>query len=163
MIDLLTTAEEFRHEAEPSDPKELELLTEKVRAAVYQLTREKFEKSKLYGAIPWSFKVSVLLYAHLLRVPVKDPVLFRQQQMVVNKSAHLVQGMLQIAISRNWLNVTIMAIDLGQFIIQGFHYQQSTFSQLPYFERPEIAKALASRKKIANIRDLLGLEVEDLK
>jgi translocation protein SEC63 len=150
--------------ATPSDPEALRVLAESVKSTLLEQSHEKFEKSRIYGVYPWHYKTTVLLFAHFLRVDVSDPVLRAQQVMIVGKTAHLAQGMLQIAISRNWMGVAIMVIDLGQNIIQGLYFTQSPLRQVCYLDRKEVSKALSARKKkITSVRQLLEIEPEELK
>lgn len=168
LIDLLATAEEFKLldklTISPADPVELKALAESVKTALFEQSQEKFEKSRQFGIYPWHYKTTILLFAHFLRVKISDPVLQTQQSMIVGKSAHLVQGMLQIAISRNWMGVAIMVVDLGQDIIQGLYFTQIALKQVPYLDGREAQKALnGKKKKITTIRQLLEIDPEELK
>jgi translocation protein SEC63 len=168
LIDLLATAEEFKLldtlTSAPADPEAIKTLAESVKSALFEQSREKFDKSRPYGIYPWHYKTTVLLFAHFLRVKISDPILRDQQAMVVGKSAHLVQGMLQIAISRNWMGVSIMVIDLGQDIIQGLYFTQIALRQVPYLDGREVQKALnGKKKKITTVRQLLEIDPEELK
>ena len=59
-------------------------------------------------------KVSLLLYAHLLRIVPSDPKLADEQAIIVERSTHLIGGMLQISQSRNWMSMTLGTLDVAQ-------------------------------------------------
>lgn len=97
-------------------------IAELVKTEMATKTPDRFEKSKKYaasGALAWHYKTSILFYAHLLRVRVSDPKLKMVQAQVVLTASHLVKGMLQIAISRNWLSAACNTIELGQVRCDG--------------------------------------------
>jgi hypothetical protein len=73
-----------------------------------------------------SLKAIVLLLAHMTRVNVSDKHLAEQQAIVVAKSAHMVNGVLQIAAARFWLATAIVAIDLRQVgrLVNGSYSEQ---------------------------------------
>ncbi len=72
-----------------------------------------FELSKKLS--PLSIKVSLLLHAHVVRVPI-DASLVQEQDFVVETSVKLCSGLLQIAMAHNWLNVSLMTIELQQVL-----------------------------------------------
>lgn len=148
-----------------ADPEKVKELADKVKSALFEQSREKFEKSRVYGSLKYHYKVTVLLFAHFLRVKVSDPVLRAQQILIIGKSAHLAQGMLQIAISRNWMNVAALIIELAQDIVQAIYFSQSPLRQLPHLlDSKEATKALNSKKKkIDTVMQLLEIEPETLK
>ncbi|KAJ3081562.1 secretory subunit [Quaeritorhiza haematococci] len=163
LVDLLTTADEFATIVKGNDGGATAKLADKVKRAMDEKSGDRFEKSKKYGAvIPWSYKVSVLLYAHFLRVPVENEALAQEQAEVVESAAKLVNGMLQIAISRNWLNIAMMVIDIGQMITQALYFNQPPVAQLPFVDEPAILKHFNTKKRnIRTIRDLLEMSPED--
>jgi translocation protein SEC63 len=61
------------------------------------------------------------------------------------KSEMLVNGLLQIAMSRSWLNMSMAVIDLSQLIVQALFYRQSPFYQLPHLNA-DILKHFKTKK-----------------
>ncbi|KAJ3330718.1 secretory subunit [Blyttiomyces sp. JEL0837] len=137
----------------------LENLAESVSEEISKVG-EKFEYKKkaatLEAAI--SNKIMLLLMSHLMRVRVKDPVLAEEQRIVAEKSAHVVNGILQIAAARFWLATAIAALDLKQMIVQAAFPQQGPLHQLPHMT-PDVLKNFVTKKRqIRTIRELLEMD-----
>ncbi|KAJ3381068.1 secretory subunit [Lobulomyces angularis] len=150
IAELLCAAEEFRHiiPVTAADSNPYSKLTEKVKSELLKKTGEKFDKSKKFHVhLPYHFPTLTLLYAYLLRIKIDDLNLKAQQTLVIEKASRLISGILQIAISRNWLNVSLFTIDLGQCITQALHYSQPPICQLPFLDNPDCLKYLITKKR----------------
>ncbi len=83
---------------------------------------------------------------------------------MVEKSVHLLNGMLKIASSQFWLQTTLMIIDMQQYLVQAVFFTMPPVCQLPYIGRPDIVKHLVTKKRsITTIKELMALKEEDRK
>ena len=130
-------------------------LVVEIKQALDGKTFERFDKKK--GLSMLQEKVCVLLVAYLARVTPKSQKLIEEQALVAVESAKLVNGLLQIAVSRSWLSTSCMILDLSQMIYQAQYYKQSPLYQLPYMD-PNILKHFDTKKrKISTIKEYLSL------
>ncbi|TPX36853.1 hypothetical protein SeMB42_g03886 [Synchytrium endobioticum] len=163
-LDLISIAMEFRPKIKIVDPKQPDPAEAKLEKLIKDAMEEKgngdkFDKPKRYmQQIPWSARVSLLLYSHLLRVPLDDPEMEEERIFVVEKSAHLMNGLLQIALARFHATTIFTIIELGQFIHQGLYYKEHPFMLLPGMKKEHIRHFTS--KKIQTFRDLLVLDDE---
>ncbi|KAJ3048824.1 secretory subunit [Rhizophlyctis rosea] len=187
LIELLAKSEEFHTlvSLDNKDTPALEKLADEVSAAMQERTTDRYDKAKkvvrlaLRGlksargadttlqnqakdaATALANKVSLLLYAHLLRIVPSDPKLADEQAIIVERSTHLIGGMLQISQSRNWMSMTLGTLDVAQAISQALYFHQSPLLQLP-FPDPSIMKHFNTKKRqIHTVRDLLELPTEE--
>lgn len=77
-------------------------------------TFERFDRKKNISKL--QDKVCILLVAYLARVTPESEKLREEQALVAVESAKLVNGLLQIAISRSWLNMSFMILDFSQVL-----------------------------------------------
>ncbi|KAJ3554071.1 hypothetical protein NM688_g3297 [Phlebia brevispora] len=86
----------------------------------------------------------ILLYAHLLRLPVSSSALRAEQAKVLLQIPTLLNSLLNISISRNWLFPTLAVLRLHSYLAQALVPGDSTvkYAQLPGIE-PEEAKKLS--------------------
>ncbi|KAJ3285726.1 secretory subunit [Borealophlyctis nickersoniae] len=166
LVDLLSKADEFHTliSLEKSDIAALEQVQDDIKTEMESKTTDRWEKKKTVpkdAASALALKVSILLYAHLLRVKPADPKLAEEQILVVDKSVHLVGGMLQIAMSRGWMATAMVVLDLSQMITQGMYFRQVPLAQLPWSDYSIFKHFNTKKRKILTIRDLLELEPED--
>ncbi|KAL5530223.1 SEC63 [Sanghuangporus sanghuang] len=104
-------------------------LEEKVRARL---------GGKYNGSAP-----ETLLYAHLLRIPIKDASLQKAQDDILIRSPSLLTSLLNIAASHNWLTPTLNAMRLHAYITQAvspFSESQETsvLTQFPNIAEDEL-------------------------
>ncbi|KAI9333350.1 Sec63 Brl domain-containing protein [Zopfochytrium polystomum] len=165
LVDLVSKSNELLTTIPYRKPEaaELEKIGDQVNEEIQKIG-DKFDPRKkvttLEAAI--SRKIQVLLLAHLLRVPVTNETLRGEQDLIIEKAAHVTQGLLQIAAARFWLTTALNAIDLRQMIVQGTLLQKSPLSQLPHMT-PELVKQVSTKKRpIQTIRQLVELSEEDL-
>ncbi|EIW62313.1 DnaJ-domain-containing protein [Trametes versicolor FP-101664 SS1] len=103
----------------------------------------------------------VLLYAHLLRLPIQNSTLLKEQTQVLLQTPTLLNAMLNISMARNWLLPTLAAMRLHAFIAQAIPPGQadlkaaqlpgiapSDASSLPKSESTDFSDAIASLSKI---------------
>lgn len=164
VVDLLASASEYKEIVSLEKSSAYNALEAEVKKRI-ELTGDRFERVKRYStAAPWSQKASVFLHSQIFRIPIHDPELKAEQEAVVVKAPHLLGGLLQISLSRNWLHTSLNIIDFGQCIIQALPLQEQSayMSQLPL--TPEILKNFHSKKHdITLIRHFLALEEDEQK
>ncbi|TFK88071.1 DnaJ-domain-containing protein [Polyporus arcularius HHB13444] len=80
------------------------------------------ELVKLAEALPGKHenrrRAFILLYSHLLRLPVTNPTLQKEQTDILLQTPVLLNSMLSIIMSRNWLLPTISAMRLHAYLTQ---------------------------------------------
>ncbi|TPX30790.1 hypothetical protein SmJEL517_g05707 [Synchytrium microbalum] len=163
-LDLITIAMEFRFKVLLFDPKSPDPAEVKLEKLIKEAMEEKgggdkYEKPKRYTQqIPWSGRVSLLLYSHLLRVPVDNSFMEEERTFVVEKCAKLMNGLLQIALARFHATTIFTIIEVGQFIYQGLYFKEHPLLQLPGIKKEHIRHFAA--KKVQNMKDLLSLDDE---
>lgn len=67
---------------------------------------------------PVSERALVLLYTHILRIPVKHTVLAAEQRLLLLHTPTLLQSLLSMAISHSWLQPTLVILRLHQLLAQ---------------------------------------------
>ncbi|KZT33857.1 hypothetical protein SISSUDRAFT_1027300 [Sistotremastrum suecicum HHB10207 ss-3] len=60
----------------------------------------------------------VLMWSHLLRIPVKEPLVQKEQENFLVHSQVLLTSLLNITLSRNWLNTSVHVIHLSAYLTQ---------------------------------------------
>ncbi|CDO70306.1 hypothetical protein BN946_scf184370.g7 [Trametes cinnabarina] len=102
----------------------------------------------------------ILLYAHLLRLPVQNPTLQKEQTQVLLQTPPLLNAMLNISMARNWLLPTIAAMRLHAYLAQAIApspvdlkvaqlpgIDPADASNLPKSESSDYAAAISSLSK----------------
>ncbi|OSD01694.1 DnaJ-domain-containing protein [Trametes coccinea BRFM310] len=102
----------------------------------------------------------ILLYAHLLRLPVQNPTLQKEQTQALLQTPALLNAMLNISMARNWLLPTIAAMRLHAYLAQAIPpspadlkaaqlpgIDPSDASTLPKSESSDYAAAISSLSK----------------
>ncbi|KAH8555826.1 Sec63 Brl domain-containing protein [Umbelopsis sp. PMI_123] len=148
LIDVLSTSVEFKEKltVRPSDEANLVPIVSAVKEEMENRYGQKFEKSKRFSA-PYCYKVKVLIYAHLLRIDVMDAGLIRDQQYIVETSVHLLNGLLQIALVKLWLQSASRIMDLSQSLVQAIYPGESALLQLPYVNNSLLRQYYRSKKR----------------
>jgi translocation protein SEC63 len=142
------------------------------KAAVEKLFKELKEYKNPYGdtfdvaRIPKGLtdeqnKAYTLLYCHFHRFPITDEALRTDQQYCVSKGLQLVNGMLQIAMARNWLVPVLNCMSFSQYLVQGMWEGQSSLLQLPHITNEIARHAISGKKSIKTVADLLDMSEGD--
>ncbi|KAJ3482277.1 hypothetical protein NLI96_g7099 [Meripilus lineatus] len=81
----------------------------------------------------------VLLFSHLLRLPVASSTLAKEQSELLLQTPVLLNSLLNVSTSRNWLTPTLGAMRLHAYITQALYPGQTTskFAQLPGIKQSE--------------------------
>ena len=165
LIEVLAQAEEFEPENNfnwktPLGTDETEKLFNFVKAAT--VYNDKFEVSttKSRKMTEIATRVHCYLFCQFHRIELPNESWKYDQILVVTKAVHLISGMLQIALVRDWSVTSINSITLTQFLIQAVWENQPPILQLPYFTAESAATYLSSTKK-PSIRDILTMSEKD--
>jgi preprotein translocase subunit Sec63 len=110
---------------------------------------------------PAAVKAYALLYAHFHRIEIVDGDLKQDQAFVVSKAGKLVQGILQIALARQWLHPALSCMALSQYIVHGTWEGHSPLLQLPFITHDISRHSLTGRRAIKSIADLLDMNESD--
>lgn len=158
LIELLSASNEFKDEVlfNGTDQQKCE--------KIWSILKSEAEKEATILEEPRQFamdhcyKAASLIYAQLYRVPIKDDSLLEDQQNIIRRCLSLIYGFIQVTLSQNWIQTTIMAIDLSQMIIQAVPYKASPLLQLPNMSS-EIIRGIRGRKSgLKNVFELMKLE-----
>ncbi|GBE78987.1 Translocation protein [Sparassis crispa] len=97
----------------------------------------------------------VLLYAHLLRLPVASSSLRKEQEQVLLQTPTLLNSLLNISVSRNWLHPTLAVMRLHAYLAQALPpgQDQLKLAQLPCISADE-AIQLTSRAN--GVKDVIS-------
>jgi len=158
LIEILAASDEFRFESTiSSKDSRLQKVTSELKSVMDKVTFEKFQSTPK-NFHPMSQKSLTLLYAHFFRVEISDAELLEEQQKIVEKSLHLVNGMLQITFSQGWLSLSMTIMHLSQMLVQAVFYQQSGLLQLPYIDQSTAEKFSLKPFNVRSIRQFLKMD-----
>ncbi|KAI9262035.1 Sec63 Brl domain-containing protein [Sporodiniella umbellata] len=157
----LAGAIEFKESADirPKEQKILNAINGAITEEMDNRVSEKFDR--LDEQVPaYSRKARTLIYAYLLRIDIAkkgaNKALINDQKLIVEKSIHLIQGFMQIATVKQWLNVTCALMELQQNLLQATFPGESNIKQLPH-----INHALLRRKKNVSTIQQISAMTED--
>ncbi|KAF8319200.1 Sec63 Brl domain-containing protein [Amanita rubescens] len=96
----------------------------------------------------------ILLYAHMLRIDVKRPNLVNEQSQILQHTPLLLNALLNITLSRNWLSPALDVMRLNAYLVQALpppllsdgsliNPRAPAFAQLPGITSPEEANTIA--------------------
>ncbi|KAH9172135.1 Sec63 Brl domain-containing protein [Lactarius sanguifluus] len=114
-------------------------------------TRQQFKRAT--GKLDARWDSLVLLYAHLLRLPVEDPVLQKRQTQVLLQTPALLNALLNITTARNWSQPSIAAMRLHAYLAQGIlpGSPGARWAQLPGMKRGDIRALPATSRDFADV------------
>ncbi|KAF8189741.1 Sec63 Brl domain-containing protein [Pholiota molesta] len=96
----------------------------------------------------------VLLYAHLLRLKVNDPLLRKQQQEVVLQTPLLLNALLNVAVARTWLLPTLTIMRLHAAFTQALPPNASEhlrLTQLPGLSTEDLQEIAPKAKTLTDV------------
>lgn len=103
-------------------------------------------------------KANALLQAHLSRKALKSGDLQLDQRTVVAQATRLLQAMVDVIASSDWLSPALAAMELSQMVSQALWEKDSPLMQLPHFT-PELCHK-CDDKGVASVFDLLDMPVD---
>ncbi|CAJ0749606.1 21839_t:CDS:2 [Entrophospora sp. SA101] len=88
---------------------------------------------------------------------------------IIERSVHLVNGLLEIALAHRWLQTTIRCMELSQLLVQAMWINDNPLIQLPYITI-DVLKAQQLEKKeeggisveVINLRSIRPLDVDTI-
>lgn len=124
---------------------------------------EKFDR--LTADVPaYRRKARTLLYAYFLRIQVADPALAKDQCFIVDKSIHLLQGQLQIATVKQWLNSSCTLMELQQHLLQATYPGEASVKQLPHITTALLRRYYRSKKvNVSSVQQLCAMNEDERK
>ena len=94
--------------------------------------------------LPNTVKANLLLHAYLTGVDC-PPKLKDDQNMILSKSMHLIEAMLELSSQMRWLQTTKFIIQFSQLVTQGLWVKDSGLLQIPHFTSQEVKRALSGK------------------
>lgn len=158
LIELLSASNEFKEEVlvQTTDHQKCEKIWSIIKSEA-EKEATILEEPRLF-TMDYCYKAASLIYAQLYRVPIKDDSLLEDQQKVIRRCLSLIYGFIQVTLSQNWIQTTIMAIDLSQMIVQAVPYKASPLLQLPNLTSEIIRRIRGQKSGLKNVLELMKLE-----
>ncbi|CAG8481816.1 689_t:CDS:10 [Paraglomus occultum] len=155
LLELLSAATEFEIlvEQRPSDQVTVPKIISAIKGELDKRFGEKYEQSKKYNS-PYCQKAHALLCAHLLRVQVEDENLLKDQKFIIDRSLHLINGLIEISLAHHWLSTTICCMNFAQQLVQAVWIEENPIVQLPHITHETLKKI---RNKKSNIKSIVQL------
>jgi pre-mRNA-splicing helicase BRR2 len=147
LIEVLASATEF--ESIPIRQGDNRILQEISNHLPEPLVRDYYNETQT--------KTLILLQAHFSRLPITSDLAYDQAK-ILEKSARLIQAMVDVISSNSWLRPALYTMTLSQMITQAMWDKDSPLLQLPYFNSELIEKC--SQHDIEDIVDLMNMENE---
>lgn len=160
--EILASSAEFRaNHGGPAKAGEAEALGELYKSLKEdRLFDSNREQALKYPDHPAILRGNLLLASHIYRRSQALPQSLRDDlDLCLAKAPELIDGIIEIAYNRRWLETTINTIRFSQCLIQGMSPTQCFLCQLPHFDDAE-AKAMlkALHKPIRNMTEYLHIE-----
>ena len=158
ILEIISAAQEFNSipDFNEKDIQDLALVVKKTLDERYKGTI--IDKSKKYP--PKSYQILLLLHSHLLRIELpQSQTLIRDS--IIEKAIDLIKGVLQITVSRNWLQASTTTLELSQNMIQALYFSQSQLSQLPNLDATILKHFVTKKRNIDSISSFLELNDEE--
>lgn len=98
-------------------------------------------------------KALVLLFAHTLRVESGSKRMEQEKLRYASKAVQLLNGLLSISLAHNWLDTTLLLMQITQCMVQAAPLQDLNMAellQLPHM-RPELVKKLQGSNSLAKL------------
>ncbi|TFK66638.1 hypothetical protein BDN72DRAFT_799683 [Pluteus cervinus] len=95
----------------------------------------------------------VLIYAHLLRLPLANPLLVKEQSRVLLQTPLLLNALVNISVSRNWLHTTLWVMRLQAYLVQALlpGSEKLQFTQFPGVKSEELADLSPDVKDVTDL------------
>ncbi|KAG0168426.1 secretory subunit [Apophysomyces sp. BC1034] len=168
---LLAGAYEFKENADqrPGEDKALKTIDVMITEELENRYGEKYER--LNDTVPaYRRKARTLLYAYFLRLDINTKLsagdanlLAKDQRFIVEKSIHLLQGLLQIAIVKQWLGIAVLTMDVQQHLMQATHPGDFSVKQLPYINNTVLRKFSKSKKSVQSVKQIVEMSESERK
>ncbi|KAF0718470.1 Aste57867_1674 [Aphanomyces stellatus] len=155
MPEILAGSAEFRSiPLRESDQGEL--------GAIYRDLKQEQTIVKARFNHPIIAKANLLLHAHLTRKTL-SPTLRADLNAMLKQSIHLIDGIVEICVSKGWLQTIINAIEFEQHISQALWIKDSSLLQLPHFTENEVKAAIVGKNAIRSLAQFIELPEDERK
>ncbi|KAG1466663.1 hypothetical protein G6F46_000823 [Rhizopus delemar] len=167
IIYTLSGAIEFKENADirPKEEKMLNAINGSIAEEMENRFGEKFDRLSDNSIAAYRHKARTLLYAYLLRVDISKKgasnQLIKDQKFIVDKSIHLLQGFMQIATVKQWLNVSCALMELQQNLMQATFPGEPNIKQLPHITTSLLRRYNRNKKTPVNTVQQLSAMSED--
>ncbi|KAI9316197.1 Sec63 Brl domain-containing protein [Dichotomocladium elegans] len=171
LVNILAAAHEFKENipTRPNDARALKAINIAISEELDNRFGEKFER--IIESMPeYRRKARTLLYAYFLRVDLNKVCgsdskgMDQDQRFVVERSIHLIQGLLQIAIVKQWLGAATCIMEMQQHLLQATYPGEPSVKQLPHITTPLLRRYYRNKKKhIHSIQQVLALDASERK
>lgn len=167
IIYTLSGAIEFKENADirPKEEKMLNAINGSIAEEMENRFGEKFDRLSDNSIAAYRRKARTLLYAYLLRVDISKKgasnQLIKDQKFIVDKSIHLLQGFMQIATVKQWLNVSCALMELQQNLMQATFPGEPNIKQLPHITTSLLRRYNRNKKTPVNTVQQLSAMSED--
>ena len=102
-------------------------------------------------------KVNVLLQGHFSRVNIRSIDFKKDQEIILSDAVRLVRALVDVISSNGWFRAVLIAMELGQMVVQGQWGTDSPLLQIPHFDRE-----LANKCKTAGVEGIFDImDMED--
>lgn len=138
----------------PASSAALRVLEKNVDAELgARLDRMRQQFKRVTGKLDARWDSLVLLYAHLLRLPIEDPAVQKRQTQVLLQSPTLLNALLTITTARNWSQPSIAAMRLHAYLAQGIlpGSPGARWAQLPGLQKSDIRALPAASRDFADV------------
>jgi translocation protein SEC63 len=115
-----------------------------------KMQRPRFEQ-------PPILQTNLLLHAHMLQMRGElNPEMNKHLDSILEIFPELVEGMIEIAFQRRWLQTTIATIKFSQCVIQGLWHDSSSLMQIPYITENDVKQHMTRGKNsVKSLRDYI--------
>lgn len=107
-------------------------------------------------------KANILIHAHFLREKL-SPALKGDLHAMLKKSIQLVDGMLEIATGKSWLQTTLNLIEMQQFLTQALFFKDAPFMQLPHFTDREVRHIISGKNAVRSMHQYVDMDPSERK
>ncbi|KDO30917.1 hypothetical protein SPRG_04820 [Saprolegnia parasitica CBS 223.65] len=147
MPEILAGSAEYREiPVRPTDQGEL--------GAIFRDLKNDQSMAKARFNHPGIAKSNLLLHAHLLRKPL-SAALQTDLNTMLKKAMHLIDGMMEICVSKGWLQTIVNVIEFEQHITQALWVKDSALLQLPHFTEAEVKHTMTGKNGIRSLQQFI--------
>lgn len=107
-------------------------------------------------------KANILIHAHFLREKL-SPALQSDLDVMLKKAIQLVDGMLEIATGKSWLQTTLNLIEMQQFLTQALFFKDAPFMQLPHFTEREVRHIISGKNAVRSMHQYVDMAPSERK
>jgi pre-mRNA-splicing helicase BRR2 len=108
------------------------------------------------------YKISLLLYVYLLRIPMTSYELMYDLKMILSSSINLLHALIDIIASQGWLKSALTTMEACQYLVQGIWENDNLLLQIPHFTNDFIEKIIKIHfPMIESIFDIIDLNEND--